>query len=100
MMPMKMPTWLARRNDAKAIAKIRPKYLARSATSILSATKFMATSLHHPRREWFRSIDDWADQNRHKQRSTPKRCSTKSQKNFALLNAVHAHSPSQDLNSS
>src|SRR6516225_5185988 len=49
MMPMKMPTWLARRNDAKAIAKIRPKYLARSATSILRATKFMATSLHPTR---------------------------------------------------
>ena len=36
----------------------------------------------HPRREWFRCIDGWADRNRHnvKRRSTPKRRSTKEQK--------------------
>jgi hypothetical protein len=38
-------TWFASRNEAKAIANIRPKYLARSATSIFKATKFMVNHL-------------------------------------------------------
>ena len=40
MMPAKIEAWCAIRKEENAMAKIRPKYLARSPVSILSATKF------------------------------------------------------------
>src|SRR5262249_32930241 len=39
-----MELWFSSRNDAKAIAKINPRYLARSPVNILIATKFMGRS--------------------------------------------------------
>src|SRR5499426_3605339 len=42
--PAKMDVWFSNRNVQKAMVKIRPRYLARSPVSILSATKFMLGS--------------------------------------------------------
>src|SRR5262249_54905657 len=42
--PAKIELWFSSRKDAKAIAKISPRYLARSPISILTATKFMSPS--------------------------------------------------------
>src|SRR5262249_5749053 len=39
--PAKMDVWFSRRNVQKAMVKTRPRYLARSPVSILSATKFI-----------------------------------------------------------
>src|SRR5262249_11568777 len=46
MTPAKIELWFSSRKDANAIAKISPKYLARSPVSILIATKFMGDPPH------------------------------------------------------
>src|SRR4029434_10404126 len=44
MIDAKIEVWFSRRKVEKAIAKISPRYFARSCVSILSATKFMVSS--------------------------------------------------------
>ena len=44
-MLVKIEVWFSSRNVQKAIAKTRPKYLARSPVSMRSAMKFMAATL-------------------------------------------------------
>src|SRR5436309_748796 len=77
MIPANIEDWCAISNEENAMAKIRPRYLARSPVSIFRATKFIEPPLS-------------------KQRSSIEHRSTKGQKNFTSF-AVRADTSHKNL---